>query len=126
MSKWNRKSDISSNTLTLWLTIESRRRCRLPPLHLSPPWPLLAPQLPLSGQAKFATQSNKLVPGLYQSAYSAASNAVFVTSAGASARTSATSVMDSAEVPEGRLPASVHSTSVVQVQPSPETVTSWR
>lgn len=41
----------------------------------------VSPQLPLSGQAKFATQSNKLVPGLYQSAYSAASNAVFVTSA---------------------------------------------
>ncbi|TGV62191.1 ATP-binding protein, partial [Mesorhizobium sp. M2D.F.Ca.ET.160.01.1.1] len=34
-----------------------------------------------SGQAQFATQSSKLVPGLYQSAYSAASNAVFVTSA---------------------------------------------
>ncbi len=41
----------------------------------------VSPQLPLSGQAQFATQSNKLVPGLYQSAYSAASNAVFVTSA---------------------------------------------
>ncbi|MCC7635407.1 YncE family protein [Stenotrophomonas rhizophila] len=41
----------------------------------------VSPQLPLSGQAQFATRSNKLVPGLYQSAYSAASNAVFVTSA---------------------------------------------
>ncbi|WP_295521722.1 YncE family protein [uncultured Stenotrophomonas sp.] len=41
----------------------------------------VSPQLPLSGQQQFATQSNKLVPGLYQSAYSAASNAVFVTSA---------------------------------------------
>jgi len=41
----------------------------------------VSPQLPLSGQAQFAIQSNKLVPGLYQSAYSAASNAVFVTSA---------------------------------------------
>ncbi|OWQ70239.1 ATP-binding protein [Stenotrophomonas maltophilia] len=41
----------------------------------------VSPQLPLSGQAQFATRSSKLVPGLYQSAYSAASDAVFVTSA---------------------------------------------
>ncbi|WMJ69166.1 ATP-binding protein [Stenotrophomonas sp. 24(2023)] len=41
----------------------------------------VSPQLPLSGQQRFATQSNRLVPGLYQSAYSAASNAVYVTSA---------------------------------------------
>lgn len=41
----------------------------------------VSPQLPLSGQDQFTTQSNKLVQGLYQSAYSAASNAVFVTSA---------------------------------------------
>jgi len=41
----------------------------------------VSPQLPLSGQEQFTTQSNKLVQGLYQSAYSPASNAVFVTSA---------------------------------------------
>jgi len=41
----------------------------------------VSPQLPLSGQEQFTIQSNKLVQGLYQSAYSPASNAVFVTSA---------------------------------------------
>ena len=41
----------------------------------------VSPQLPLTGQDQFTTQSNKLVQGLYQSAYSAASDAVFVTSA---------------------------------------------
>lgn len=41
----------------------------------------VSPQLPLSGQERFSTQSNKLVQGLYQSAYSPKSNAVFVTSA---------------------------------------------
>ncbi len=41
----------------------------------------VAPSVPLSGQDRFRTQSNKLVQGLYQSAYSPASNAVFVTSA---------------------------------------------
>lgn len=41
----------------------------------------VSPQLPLSGQERFSTQSNKLVQGLYQSAYSPRSNAVFVTSA---------------------------------------------
>lgn len=41
----------------------------------------VSPKLALSGQERFSTASNKLVQGLYQSAYSAASNAVFVTSA---------------------------------------------
>jgi len=41
----------------------------------------VSPQLPLSGQEQFTIQSNKLVQGLYQSAYSPASNVVFVTSA---------------------------------------------
>lgn len=41
----------------------------------------VSPQLALSGQDKFTSQSNKLVQGLYQSAYSGAANAVFVTAA---------------------------------------------
>ncbi|WP_349984183.1 YncE family protein [Stenotrophomonas sp. WHRI 8082] len=41
----------------------------------------VSPQLALSGQDRFSSASNKLVQGLYQSAYSAASNAIFVTSA---------------------------------------------
>ncbi len=41
----------------------------------------VSPSLPLSGQEGFAATSSKLVQGLYQSAYGAASNAVFVTSA---------------------------------------------
>lgn len=41
----------------------------------------VSPALPLSGQERFAATSSKLVQGLYQSAYGAASNAVFVTSA---------------------------------------------
>jgi len=41
----------------------------------------VSPQLALSGQDRFSAASNKLVQGLYQSAYSAASNAIFVTSA---------------------------------------------
>lgn len=41
----------------------------------------VSPQLALSGQDRFSSSSNKLVQGLYQSAYSAASDAVFVTSA---------------------------------------------
>lgn len=38
-------------------------------------------RLPLSGQERFSIAGNKLVQGLYQSAYSARSNAVYVTSA---------------------------------------------
>ena len=38
-------------------------------------------KLPLSGQDRFATTSQPVVPGLYQVAYSAKSNAVFVASA---------------------------------------------
>lgn len=41
----------------------------------------VSPNLPLSGQQNFNQTSAKLVQGLYQSAYSAASNAVFVTAA---------------------------------------------
>lgn len=41
----------------------------------------VSPDLPLSGQQAFKQTSSKLVQGLYQSAYSAASNAVFVTAA---------------------------------------------
>lgn len=41
----------------------------------------VSPNLPLSGQQAFNQASAKLVQGLYQSAYSPASNAVFVTSA---------------------------------------------
>ncbi len=41
----------------------------------------VSPALPLAGQERFAATSSKLVQGLYQSAYGAASNAVFVTSA---------------------------------------------
>ncbi len=41
----------------------------------------VSPQVALSGQDRFSSTSNKLVQGLYQSAYSAASNAIFVTSA---------------------------------------------
>ena len=52
--------------------------------------------------------------------------AVLATSAGASASTSATSVMDSAEDPATKGPLRVQVTSVVQVQPSPEAATSWR
>ncbi|RUM98226.1 YncE family protein [Pseudaminobacter arsenicus] len=40
----------------------------------------VSPRVPLSGAEKFDVQANKLVPGLYQSAYSAKSNALFVTS----------------------------------------------
>lgn len=39
----------------------------------------VSPQIPLSGAEKFDIHANKLVPGLYQSAYSARSNALFVT-----------------------------------------------
>ncbi|WP_216186596.1 YncE family protein [Verticiella alkaliphila] len=41
----------------------------------------VSPDVPLSGQDKFATQSQKLVQGLYQSAYSAKSDRLFVTAA---------------------------------------------
>ncbi len=41
----------------------------------------ISPELPLSGEDKFARASAKLAEGLYQSAYSTASNALFVTSA---------------------------------------------
>jgi DNA-binding beta-propeller fold protein YncE len=41
----------------------------------------VSPNLPLSGQQAFQQSSGKLVQGLYQSAYSAGSNALFVTSA---------------------------------------------
>jgi DNA-binding beta-propeller fold protein YncE len=41
----------------------------------------VSPKLPLSGQQAFSQTSGKLVQGLYQSAYSAKSNALFVTSA---------------------------------------------
>ncbi|MFI8716397.1 hypothetical protein ACIGHF_00675 [Stenotrophomonas sp. NPDC077464] len=41
----------------------------------------VSPTLPLSGQQAFQQTSGKLVQGLYQSAYSAASNALYVTSA---------------------------------------------
>src|SRR3972149_530083 len=41
----------------------------------------VSPQLPLSGQAQFATRSSRLGRGLSQPAYRAASNAVFVPSA---------------------------------------------
>ncbi|EXL01413.1 YncE family protein [Aquamicrobium defluvii] len=41
----------------------------------------VSPQVPLSGQDKFEVKDNKLVPGLYQSAYSARNDGVFVTSA---------------------------------------------
>lgn len=41
----------------------------------------VSPQVPLSGEDKFEVKDNKLVPGLYQSAYSAKNDAVFVTSA---------------------------------------------
>lgn len=41
----------------------------------------VSPKLELSGQQRFDAQSNKLVQGLYQSAYSPASNAIFVTAA---------------------------------------------
>lgn len=41
----------------------------------------ISKELPLSGADRFDVASNKLVQGLYQSAYSAASNALFVTSA---------------------------------------------
>lgn len=41
----------------------------------------VSPQLPLSGEARFDLQTRKAVQGLYQSDYSAASNALFVTSA---------------------------------------------
>lgn len=41
----------------------------------------VSPQVSLSGADKFEVKDNKLVPGLYQSAYSAKSDAVFVTSA---------------------------------------------
>lgn len=41
----------------------------------------VSPQVPLSGADKFEVKDNKLVPGLYQSAYSAKNDAVFVTSA---------------------------------------------
>lgn len=41
----------------------------------------VSPTLALAGQEKFSITSRKLVQGLYQSAYSAAANAVFVTSA---------------------------------------------
>ncbi|NPD17031.1 ATP-binding protein [Xinfangfangia sp. D13-10-4-6] len=41
----------------------------------------ISPELPLSGADKFTRLSEKLSPGLYQSAYSQASQALFVTSA---------------------------------------------
>lgn len=41
----------------------------------------VSPEVPLSGADQFNIQSQKLVPGLYQSAYSAKNNAVFVASA---------------------------------------------
>jgi len=41
----------------------------------------VSPQLPLSGQDRFDLAAQKLVPGLYQAAYSAGSDRVFVTSA---------------------------------------------
>lgn len=41
----------------------------------------VSPLLPLSGQSRFDVQARKAVQGLYQSDYSAASNALFVTSA---------------------------------------------
>lgn len=41
----------------------------------------VSPQVALSGAEKFEVKDNKLVPGLYQSAYSAKNDAVFVTSA---------------------------------------------
>lgn len=41
----------------------------------------ISKELPLSGADRFDVDSNKLVQGLYQSAYSAASNALFVTAA---------------------------------------------
>lgn len=40
----------------------------------------VSPRVPLSGAEKFDIQANKLVPGLYQSAYSAKNNTLFVTS----------------------------------------------
>ncbi|RMX03091.1 YncE family protein [Corticibacter populi] len=41
----------------------------------------VSPNVPLSGAERFEVQTEKLVPGLYQSAYSAKNNTVFVTSA---------------------------------------------
>lgn len=41
----------------------------------------VSPNLPLSGQERFEVKSSKLVPGLYQAAYSAKNDRVFVTSA---------------------------------------------
>lgn len=41
----------------------------------------VSPNVPLSGADNFAIQSQKLVPGLYQSAYSAKNNTVFVAAA---------------------------------------------
>ncbi|MCG7361773.1 hypothetical protein MHZ93_10950 [Roseomonas sp. ACRSG] len=41
----------------------------------------VSPSIPLSGQASYATQEAKVARGLYQSAYSAKNNALFVTSA---------------------------------------------
>lgn len=41
----------------------------------------ISPELPLSGEEKFARATAKLAEGLYQSAYSPAGNALFVTSA---------------------------------------------
>jgi len=41
----------------------------------------VSPRVPLSGEDRFEVRDNKLVPGLYQSAYSARNDAVFVTSA---------------------------------------------
>lgn len=41
----------------------------------------ISPEIPLSGADKFKLTSKKLVPGLYQTAYSAKSDAIFVTAA---------------------------------------------
>lgn len=41
----------------------------------------VSPNVPLSGADRFTIQSQKLVPGLYQSAYSAKNNTIFVTAA---------------------------------------------
>ncbi|MFU0504811.1 YncE family protein [Pseudaminobacter sp. NGMCC 1.201702] len=41
----------------------------------------ISPEVALSGADLFDTQTNKLVPGLYQSAYSAKNNAIYVTAA---------------------------------------------
>lgn len=41
----------------------------------------VSPDVPLSGQDRFEARASKLVPGLYQSAYSAKTDRVFVTSA---------------------------------------------